>query len=846
MAFYLSPLVDVNEIDLSTTIPAVATSIGVIVLRDTFKGPENKQTLVADEADLIRAFGEPIDTSYEDIMSATGFLKFGNKLYCTRVMPDDARFAGVNAKGASGADDLTVTATIDTDGAVTTFVIAVAGTGYSVGEFFEIAGGAIGQVTAVTAGVPTALAVEYASSGYAIAPTAVATTATAIEQNLVTGGKNLSILYGDETGTIATLDSGTPVANPLFTTVTDGTYEVSGLTGDLSGTAATLSITFVSNAITATVVVDGGLDFVGASAETITVGFADLGVLSGATTGSVDFTVATLYANAAGVIDPDETTLVSGGTRYVAGQTYEVLGTTANDVEDPAGEGAEITIDTVDSAGTVLTYSVSAGGTGYTAGTLDLLVATGYDLATGTLDDLATGDPDDFGDETSVTSGDLVWTIASSRGNWGSETRIAFLDLVDQTAILQGGDVRSGQPSEAFQSIDSQLSKANDFLVIVQAKDQRKTTWVTKETFNVSTDTNALDDTGTTRYAEQVINQTSQYIRVALSSDLLGDETDAGVITNLASLSSDIWFDLNDGSDGDLLTSDATIIDGYRLYENPEEIDVNLIVDSGKSDTVKLDIISMCEERYDCMAVLDCPKADVLNNKGNEAVDLRTWRNSTLPSSSYASVYGNWLEIYDKFNQKYRWIPASGFVTGVFAKTDDVNDPWWAPAGLNRAILTSVRRLAWNPKMGYRDILYSNGINPIVTFPGEGKVIWGQKTLLSKESAFNRINVRRLFLVLEKAIATSAKYFLFEPNDTATRSLLVNMITPFLRDVQSRRGIYDFKVVCDDSNNTPARVDRNELWCNIFIKPTRTAEFIVLNFVATATGASFEEAAAAV
>ena len=282
------------------------------------------------------------------------------------------------------------------------------------------------------------------------------------------------------------------------------------------------------------------------------------------------------------------------------------------------------------------------------------------------------------------------------------------------------------------------------------------------------------------------------------------------------------------------------------MYENPEDIDVNLIIDSGKSDTVKLDIISMCEERLDCMAVLDCAKADVLNNKGNESTDLRDWRNSTLPSSSYASVYGNWLEVYDKFNQKYRWIPASGYVTGIFAKTDDVRDPWWAPAGLNRAILTSVRRLAWNPKQGYRDILYSNGINPIVTFPGEGKVIWGQKTLLSKESAFNRINVRRLFLVLEKAIATAAKYFLFEPNDAATRSLLINMIQPFLRDVQSRRGIYDFKVVCDDTNNTPARVDRNELWCNIFIKPTRTAEFIVLNFVATATGASFEEAAAAV
>ena len=258
-------------------------------------------------------------------------------------------------------------------------------------------------------------------------------------------------------------------------------------------------------------------------------------------------------------------------------------------------------------------------------------------------------------------------------------------------------------------------------------------------------------------------------------------------------------------------------------------------------------MIALCEERFDCLTVLDVPRTLVVNNKGSETTDLRDWRNSTFnENTSYAAVYGNWIEVYDKFNQKYRWIPVAGYVAGVYAKTDDVADAWWAPAGLNRAILTGVRRLAWNPKQGNRDILYSNGINPIVSFAGEGKVIWGQKTMLAKESAFNRVNVRRLFLVLEKAISTAAKYFLFEPNDPATRNQLRSMIEPFLRDVQSRRGIFDFKVVCDETNNTPERIDRNELWCNIFIKPTRTAEFIVLNFVATKTGASFDEAASAV
>jgi len=768
MAFYLSPLVDVKEIDLSTTIPAVATSIGAIVLRNTYKGPENKQILVTDESDLVRAFGEPTDTSYEDLMSATGFLKFGNKLYCTRVLPDDARFGGIKVVDGAGVD-LTVTATLDTStNTVDTLTPVVAGTGYQVGEKFTITtdpiGSAIGKVLTVdTLGEVLTLGVEYAGDAYVTAPTAAPTVSTVVETNIRIGGSGLNLLFGDS---------------------------------------------------------------------------------------SLD-----------GVIDTGELTLIDGGQGYTVGDVYDVVGSTANDVTTLNGEGATITIDSV-SAGVVLTYTVTTGGTDYEAGTLDIVPITKadadgatseVDMATGTLNDLVSGDPDDFGDEYTPEGSDLIYVIASSRGNWGGEVRVAFLDQASQIAQLQGGATRSGQPSGEFALVDSQLGKPNDFLVIVQVKDQRKSTWVTKETFNVSTNVNALDDTGSTRFVENVINQRSGYIRVAINASLLGDENDTDVIANLATMSSDTWFDLNNGSDGTGQPSDAAVIEGYRLYENPEEIDVNLIIDSNKGDTVKRNIISMCEERLDCMAVLDCPKDLVLNNKGSEATELRDWKNGQgayaglgFASTSYASVYGNWIEVYDKFNQKYRWLPTSGFVTGIFAKTDNVRDPWWAPAGLNRAILTGVRRLAWNPKLGFRDILYSNGINPIVTFPGEGKVIWGQKTMLAKESAFNRINVRRLFLVLEKAIATSSKYFLFEPNDPATRNLLINMIVPFLRDVQSRRGIFDFKVVCDTSNNTPARVDRNELWCNIFIKPTRTAEFIVLNFVATATGASFEEAAAAV
>jgi phage tail sheath protein FI len=358
----------------------------------------------------------------------------------------------------------------------------------------------------------------------------------------------------------------------------------------------------------------------------------------------------------------------------------------------------------------------------------------------------------------------------------------------------------------------------------------------------VSTDERKLDDTGGNIFCENYVNSTSNYIRCQLSASAKN--------TDMSTYFMD--YERMEGGQNRPHTevTDADIIEAFEIYEDPESIDVNILIDSDKSTAVKQKLIEICESRKDCIAVLDVPQSLVLNNSGQEATDLRDFRlglHSTYnlnENTSYAAIYGQWLEIYDKWNGKYRWIPSSGHVAGIYANTDDVTDPWFAPAGLNRGIITNIRKLAFNPNQGKRDIMYKNGINPIVSFSGQGKVVWGQKTMLDKSSAFNRVNVRRLFIILEKSIATAVKYFLFEPNDSFTRLQLINMIEPFLRDVKSRRGIYDFLVVCDSSNKTPERIDRNELWCDIYIKPTRAAEFIVLNFIATKTGASFTEIAA--
>jgi phage tail sheath protein FI len=423
-------------------------------------------------------------------------------------------------------------------------------------------------------------------------------------------------------------------------------------------------------------------------------------------------------------------------------------------------------------------------------------------------------------------------------------------------------DVRAGSRTYAQIGISSDLyddidaidvsfdtSTNTEFLVLVKVADQDQIdkaspTYALKEAWMVSTNARKLDDEGANIFCENFINSNSRYIRCSIKASAEN--------TDMSSIWMNDYVNLGGGQNRPSTeVTDADIITAYELYEDPETVDINLLIDSAKSTTVKQELITIAEDRKDTMALLDVPESMVVNNRGNEVTDIRDFRlgnHSTTnlnENTSYAALYGNWLEIYDKWAGRYRWIPMSGHAAGIYANTDDVSDPWFAPAGLNRAIITNIRKLAFNPNQASRDIMYKNGINPIVSFSGQGKVVWGQKTMLDKNSAFNRVNVRRLFIILEKAIATAVKYFLFEPNDTFTRLQLINMIEPFLRDVKSRRGIYDFLVVCDSTNNTPERIDRNELWADIYIKPTKAAEFIVLNFIATKSGASFTELVAA-
>lgn len=354
----------------------------------------------------------------------------------------------------------------------------------------------------------------------------------------------------------------------------------------------------------------------------------------------------------------------------------------------------------------------------------------------------------------------------------------------------------------------------------------------------VSKAIDAKNDDGSSNYYVNVINDKSRYIYI------INHPTNTvgwgNVVQNTTFTSASAYsYVLSNGVSAN--TTDAQLVAGYDRFKNAEVTDISLIVTGAASSNVVLHVINnIVETRKDCVAFISPLSSNVVNKYGREADSAVAFRN-LLPSTSYAVLDSGWKYQFDKYSNVYRWVPLNGDIAGLCVRTDQDRDPWYSPAGFNRGQIKNVVKLAWNPSKTDRDTLYKSGINPVVSFPGEGTVLYGDKTLLNRPSAFDRINVRRLFIVLEKAIARAAKYSLFEFNDEFTRSQFVGLVEPYLRDVQGRRGIFAYRVVCDTTNNTPEVIDRNEFVGDIYIKPARSINFIQLNFVAVRTGVAFEE-----
>lgn len=369
----------------------------------------------------------------------------------------------------------------------------------------------------------------------------------------------------------------------------------------------------------------------------------------------------------------------------------------------------------------------------------------------------------------------------------------------------------------------------------------------------LSAATNAKDETGQSIYWRDVIYRDSKWIYVTGKPEKAGGNTAVNwdveannfapfTTTGFDSTSNSAAlqdYSLSGGADAAL--TDGDIERAYDKVANAEEVDVQLVMAAGHSETVGKYVIDLCTTRKDAVAFVSPALANVQSSDATTAVV--NYRNNALAnvSSSYAVMDSGWKYQYDKYSDVYRWIPLNGDIAGLCARTDTERDPWFSPAGLTRGQIKNVIRLAYNPDKAKRDTLYKAGINPVVSFTGEGTMLYGDKTLLGRPSAFDRINVRRLFITLEKSIAKAARSALFEFNDEFTRAQFVNLVEPFLRTVQGRRGIYDYRVVCDETNNTPEVIDRNEFVGDIYVKPAKSINFIQLNFVSVRTGVAFEE-----
>ena len=426
-------------------------------------------------------------------------------------------------------------------------------------------------------------------------------------------------------------------------------------------------------------------------------------------------------------------------------------------------------------------------------------------------------------------SGDI---FARYAGALGDNTRIYIVNASNKDSLFFNGT--SNKVSDQFDAVPT----GTELHIMITSTQDAFTgngtveTEVEKWAFLDATDGAKTAD-GANNYYVDRINQSSEWIFIpsAISS-----------VTTLSGTTG--VFLLGSGADQTSVTA-GDISTGLDLLADSETEDVNLlfsVADADGDNTIGNKVLSVTTTRKDAVGFVNPAIADTqLQSASNALANVKAYKASLSAPDSYGVIGSSSAYVYDKYNDRFLYIGTQGHLAGLCANTDRVAESWFSPGGFNRGQLRNVTKLAYNPKKADRDELYKAGINPIVSFPGQGVVLFGDKTLQSKPSAFDRINVRRLFITLEKAIATAAKFQLFELNDEFTRAMFRNMVELFLRDVKGRRGITDFLVVCDETNNPGGVVDANRFVADIFIKPARSINFITLNFIATRTGVEFSE-----
>ena len=773
MAFQVSPGINVSEIDLTTTIPSLATTVGAF--GGVFRwGPVGKFILVNSENTLAARYGKPTSDNFETFFTAANFLSYGNALYVSRAAVTTGFSNTVSAASANLNSNSTVILTGNNHGVEVGH--AVFGAGIPSGTF----------VTTVTAN----------SSALEVILTANATSSTDAQLNFFANTLALNAVANSGVVELADCivknaddfeDKG--ASNATFAS----TQFVARYPGDL-GNSLKVSVCDSANQYTRSINMFSNTS-VGGAATTF-----KLGQLSNA---AISINVNSTNANVVLTwIEPG-----AGGGNL----TYAEAKTTANTILQQLSVGDYIELGNT------------------TTGTQTLKIKS---LPAASSDDAASLAffPITFED---------TWNRAS---NFSSNTISRKWEFFNTVPVAPG--------TSRYLS-DRGLTTVDQVSVVIVDEDGKfsGTPGTVLEVYeNLSRATDAIGEDGTTAFYKTIINDNSRYVWATNDRAEAPTAVAASLTTSTTSLP--LFESFIGGRDGvtESSTTVSALASAYDLFADASAVDVSLLMTGksvGASNGAQLAnylIDNIADVRKDCVVFVSPQKEDVVGSgvEGSQAANIVTFRQS-LRNSSYAFIDSGYKYQYDRYNDVYRYIPLNGDIAGLTARSDDLRDPWFSPAGYSRGQIKNLVKLAYSPSKADRDLLYKNDINPVITQPGQGTVLFGDKTALGRSSAFDRINVRRLFIVLEKTIATAANQMLFEFNDEFTRSQFLNLIEPFLRDVQGRRGITDFRVVCDETNNTAEVVDTNRFVGDIYIKPAKSINFIQLNFVAVRSGVEFNE-----
>jgi hypothetical protein len=769
MAFQVSPGINVSEIDLTTSVPALATTVGGFAGVFAW-GPVGKFILVDSENTLAARYGKPTADDFETFFTAANFLAYGNALYVSRA----AITTGFSNTVAAASANLNSTATVTLTG--NTF-------GVQAGQF--VFGAGIPEGTFVSTVTPVGANLD-------VVLTASATTSTDAHLNFIANNIALNAIANTSTVRLTSnivknaddFEEKGP-SNTAFT----GTQFVARYPGDL-GNSLRVSMCDSANQY----------------ARTINP-FSNTSVGGIAATYRLD-----LLAN--------------------AGITIDVNSSTANVFLTWAGSGTLTYAETKNAAGVILS-SLSVGDYvelgNSSVGTQVLKIkslpaAISEDTITQAFFNITFEETwnraSNFTANTISRKWEFYNTVPAAPGTsrYLSDRGITTVDEVSVVVVDEDGKF-SGTPGTVLEVYEN-LSRATD----------------------------AIGEDGTTAFFKTVINDNSRYLWA--TNDRPEAITTAAASLAGSTTSNPYRRSFIGGRDGvtESNVTVAALASAYDLFADASSVDLSLLMTGksvGASNGAQLAnylIDNIAEVRKDCVVFVSPQKEDVVGAavEGVQASNIVTFRQS-MRNSSYAFIDSGYKYQYDKYNDVYRYVPLNGDIAGLTARSDDLRDPWFSPAGYNRGQIKNLVKLAYSPNKTDRDLLYKNDINPVITQPGQGTILFGDKTALGRPSAFDRINVRRLFIVLQKTIATAANQMLFEFNDEFTRAQFLNLVEPFLRDVQGRRGITDFRVVCDETNNTSEVIDTNRFVGDIYIKPAKSINFIQLNFVAVRSGVEFNE-----